>query len=296
MFNSIVKKCLFLLTIVFTLIIFKNWFLSNIITATDFPVIFQSTFHDYSILPTIWHWDRNNGLGGNASSLLWDYFDFSVPIVILGNFLGFGWGLVEKIGFFYPTLVLSFVSSLFLFRKLFPSNSFFLFAPILYSMNSYALMVIGGGQILIALSYALAPVVLYSFIRLFQQDKNYGVHAIIAGTILAVQALFDIRIALILTIVALIYFVLYHSVYGRFLTIFIIKKLFIVLGIPILVVVCLHAFWLLPTVLIRENPISQLGSTYATESTVAYLSFAKFSYAFSLLHPNWPENIFGKVD
>ncbi|MBI2033157.1 MAG: hypothetical protein HYT10_01690 [Candidatus Levybacteria bacterium] len=40
---------------------------------------------------------------------------------------------------------------------------------------------------------------------------------------------------------------------------------------------------------------AQLGSEYVTTNAVQYLSFATFEQGFSLLHPYWPENIFGKV-
>jgi hypothetical protein len=57
----------------------------------------------------------------------------------------------------------------------------------------------------------------------------------------------------------------------------------------------LHSFWILPALLIHQNAFTQLGGVTPTIDSVTYFSFAKFENAISLLHPNWPENIFGKT-
>jgi hypothetical protein len=57
----------------------------------------------------------------------------------------------------------------------------------------------------------------------------------------------------------------------------------------------LHAFWILPTAISGGNPLSTFGSEFTSYGMVKFLSFAKFENTISLLHPNWPENIFGKV-
>ena len=55
----------------------------------------------------------------------------------------------------------------------------------------------------------------------------------------------------------------------------------------------LHAFWLLPTLVTHGSAISEFGAIYTSSNSIAFFSFAKFEDAFGLLHPNWPENIFG---
>ena len=47
--------------------------------------------------------------------------------------------------------------------------------------------------------------------------------------------------------------------------------------------------------LFRQNPFGDLGQSYTSSGIVRFLSFAHFSDAFAFLHPNWPENLFGKV-
>jgi hypothetical protein len=57
----------------------------------------------------------------------------------------------------------------------------------------------------------------------------------------------------------------------------------------------LNAFWVLPVLTLGSNPLDQLGEAYNTVDALKFFSFAKFENSLSLLHPNWPENIFGKT-
>lgn len=108
----------------------------------------------------------------------------------------------------------------------------------------------------VAFGYALAPLVLTNVF------------------FLPLQVMFDPRIALLTLIVAL-------------------RKNPKQLIVPVLVTIIIHTYWWVP---LLKNP-TILGTQFqeATSSAVKYLSFASFSNAISFTHPNWPENIFGKV-
>ncbi len=41
--------------------------------------------------------------------------------------------------------------------------------------------------------------------------------------------------------------------------------------------------------------MEDVGSNVTSVAAVQFFSFAKLDNAIALLHPNWPENIFGKV-
>ena len=70
------------------------------------------------------------------------------------------------------------------------------------------------------------------------------------------------------------------------------QNLFFIFGVPLAIAVGLNLFWLLP-VFLTKGPV--LPETYGETGWVEFLSFARFSGALSLLHPFWPENIFGKT-
>ena len=56
-----------------------------------------------------------------------------------------------------------------------------------------------------------------------------------------------------------------------------------------------NAFWVIPMAVMKNNPLESLGSAYTSIDALKFYSFADFSHALSLLHPNWPENLFGKT-
>ena len=61
------------------------------------------------------------------------------------------------------------------------------------------------------------------------------------------------------------------------------------------IAVLLNLYWVLPLLMLKENTLDALGSAYTTVGALRFFSFADFSHSLSLLHPNWPENLFGKT-
>lgn len=148
----------------------------------------------------------------------------------------------------------------------------------------------------IAMAYAAAPLMLACGIRLYKMispgrlSREIYKQAILTGMALSLVILFDPRIAYIIILATVIYWAVV-AVYEKSIHI---RSIFF-LGIPFVVAGIIHAFWVLPLVVFRVNPIARLGDAYSSLASVKFFSFADFSHALSLLHPNWPENIFGKV-
>ena len=65
-------------------------------------------------------------------------------------------------------------------------------------------------------------------------------------------------------------------------------------SISVLIAVLVHSFWVLPVAL-GGSSAAALGEEFTNPGMLKFLSVADFSHAISLLHPNWPENLFGKV-
>src|SRR3989344_4101405 len=222
------------LTIVFLLLIFRPWFtLSGTLSAGDCPYLFTQHIQSFSWLP--------------EPRFLWlaPYYQIVTKFAVQ---IGLSWHFIERLLWFWPWIAVSFYSS-FKFTKSW-------LGAIMYTTNTYALMLLAGGQMGVAMAYAIAPLVLTN------------------RWIFPVQVMFDPRIALLTLIVALRKN----------------PKQFIV---PVLVTIIIHTYW---WVQILKNP-AIVGTQFqeATRSAVKYLSFASFSNSLSFLHPNWPENIFGKV-
>lgn len=266
-----VAKIAFLATLTF--LTFKAWFSFGILASGDLPYYFHETLNERFSLPLSWN-------GGYKVPLLF-YWPPNLLTGLLSQ-LGFTSPLVTQLIWFWPFLVLTIFSSWFLFKTIFPKNSFWFISLLVFLFNTYILMIVGGAQTGIAWAYAFSPLVFALFIKLSQEPTTRL--KIITGLVLAAQTAFDPRFSLI--ILGAVFF------YAIFLYGFNTSKYFGAFVLPILITIGIHFYWLLPTILVNR---SALPSGYGEVGWVDFLSFASFSNSFSLLHPNWPENIFGKV-
>lgn len=274
------------------ILIFRNWFGLDLIAGGDFQIYYPEMLRDLSSFPSAWNWTVKSGLGANGASLLWNYLSVSFPISILGSGLGLDWQLVQRIGYLYPFLVLIFISPYIFFRKYF-SFPWVILPISIFCFNTYILMLTAGGQIFLSLAYALVPLVFYCFYKL-SKDKFISVpmrvSAVIVTTLVfSLQLLFDVRIAYV-TLTAVAFYILLAVVFFR-------ENIKNLINFPpvFLGTALLHAFWILPTILLRQNPLEALGSEFVSVGIIDFFSFAKFENTISLLQPNWPENIFGKT-
>lgn len=274
----------YLLLFFFTLFIFRNWFSLKIITAADYaPGWLVNGETVYSSSLTVWNNLNVSGLGRPQFFSLWvDSYTQNLP-----NFLrqaGLPVFLIQRLIFFLPFLILSLFSGYFLWKRIFPeSKNWGILSSSLYTFNTYFLMIFSGGQVSVALSFLLAPLTFLSFLSL-EKSSLISKEVMLAGLITGVQLLLDPRIAA-LALAAVILFLLI----SRSLS-FILSSVMVVL-----IGVLLNAFWILPLILNFGNSFSKISSVYTDSGAVKFFSFAKFEETISLLHPNWPENIFGKT-
>lgn len=295
----------FLLFFIILGIIFKNWLFAPNIIGGDWPFFFQQYINQFSFLPPVWNSAQGYGLGGQSIIYALDsYLYFTAWLFSV--LLHIPWRIVYKIFWFGFFLLFSVYSSIFSIKTLFSRSLLWqqLLAAIIYTTNTYVLMVVGGGQMGFALAYAIAPLVLAAFIKLIEeqyavttgQKRNILRQSLIVGLFLALQFLFDFRVAYIIVLATILYLLIsliYQSIRLTILRIF--NLAFFTIVIPIGITGLLHAFWILPFLFMKFNPVETLGSAYTSLESVKFFSFASFENALGLLHPYWPENIFGKV-
>ena len=283
-----VKKKLILLLLFFPILfIYKNWFTLPFLSAPDFPYFFQETLADYRLTPPVWASTLGIGMGGEMINQgLGTFIYFLVSLFV--NTLGMPWEVVYKVFIFGLFLVLSVLSSIYLLRTVVgrPTRTQYFLSALLFTANTYILMVVDGGQVGVALAYSVAPLVLASFINLIK-------YPILAGLVLALQVMFDLRVALLTLVVGLAYGLYHYMVVKRYNLMFYGGGLFV----AAIIVFGLHAHWLLPIAFFRSHPAQEMVRDFKFGSleSFRFFSFATFSQSLSLLHPNWPENIFGKV-
>ena len=306
------KLPLFVFLLIFIFLIFRVWFFSFApLTSGDLAFSFRENVEDSAFQSFLWAGKYN--LGG--MSLYHWMVPYSILTTAFAYFFNISSSVLLRVFWLWPFLILSIFSSAYLFRTLFPRYSvvwlpapcppaggFTGFGWIVYVINTYILMVIGGGQVTIAMAYAIAPLVLGKFIQITknkeqitdnrqQRTKNRFLRkSLTFGLILAIQIMFDPRIAYITLLACGLY-----MIYQWYLKRFNIVSLFHCFIVSLFLVAGLHSYWLLPMLMNKSIGIETLGEAYTATKAVKYFSFASFSNTISLLHPNWPENIFGKI-
>lgn len=275
------NKAVFLL--VFFLLLFYRFFISaKIFVAHDWPLLFRESRNFIPFWNISWDYMGNGGIGGPAFKTLW--IDLYTNLVYaISNFANIPWWLSQRIFWILPFLLISLFSS-YTFSGIFIKRNILRgLSAIIYTFNTYILLIIGGGQFGIAFAYGLLPLVLYLQIKFFDKfnRKSLIYSAVSSGLLLAL----DPRVAILEFITAFFWYVIFVNKYT-----FSKVKLIVV---NLIIVTLLNSYWILP--ILKTSVSFSSISQYSSELGVKFLSFANFSNSISLLAPNWPENIFGKV-
>lgn len=289
--KNLINKFPYLLFLLLVFVVFKNWFSFDLISSGDWNFRFENQIENFTFFPHVWSYVLSN-TGSNINFILGLHSYFLVTTLILYKYFNFSWVVIERLLWLWPILFISTSTSWYLFKTIFPENKFALIAPFVFVFNTYFLTLLGGGQMGIAMAYSIAPLVLAFFIKLLDEE-NFNIRkSIIVGLIASLQLIFDPRVFYMTGVAVFIYFVTVlieknwiESYVKKFLNFFTL----------IVIVFLIHSFWLIPLLLTNRNPIEQLGSAYSSAGIVKFLSFARFEQTISLLHPYWPENIFGKI-
>lgn len=246
-----------------------NWFFAS----GDAPFFFLEQLQTLSVSPDAWR--GQEGFGHSALPMLWIDYPFKLITFLLFH-LGFSWFWIDK---FWWTLVflLCIVGSYRLTKSWIGS--------LVYSTNTYILLLFDGGQLGVALAYGFFPFVVSSIMKYVSLNSSLR-SAVFLALHLGILMMLDLRFSYI-AFVFFALFLFYSVRKKRFQfssTIFVIP--FIVIG--------LNSFWILPNILAKES--LQLSALYESKkSDLSFFSVADFPHALSLLHPNYPDNMFGRV-
>ncbi len=280
------KKLIKFIPLVIFIVLFSLPFVSkNPLVAHDWPLLFKESRSFSPFWYMAWDYMGNGGIGVAAFKTLWIdlYANF---VYFISNTLNIPWYLSQRIFWLIPFLILSLVSS-FKFSKLFiKDDSFRVISSLIYTFNTYILLIVAGGQFGIAFSYAIAPIVLLNLINLFERPNknNFVISALFSGIIIAL----DPRVALLSFAIALLWFIFNFNKLS--------SRKIISLVLNFLIAGLINFYWILPVIysIISKSSSGDIAS-YSSLAGVKFLSFATLENTISFLHPNWPENIFGKI-
>ncbi|HEX8964869.1 MAG TPA: hypothetical protein VF820_00370 [Patescibacteria group bacterium] len=268
-------------------LLFYKFFTFQTIVGGDWHYVFKSTSDSFPLIPAIYRSYVEIGQNTSALAGVEMYFQFTSKVFM--QILP--WSVVERIFWFFPFLIFSLISSYLFTRSVIGS--------LIYTTNTYILMILGGGQMGVVMAYSLVPFV-FSFSKIlfsdnFQKIKNSKL--VMQGILLAVSAgvvlFFDLRIFYLTSLILLLCLV-FSFIKSEF-SLNILKKRVIFFVSSGILSILINGVWIVGLITSRQSATLGFGEEITSPKIISFLSFANFSDTFGLLHPNWPENIFGKV-
>ncbi len=264
-----------LATAVFT---FRAFFLPGPLVWGDAPYFFSDYAKTYFTEPYAWNsWGK--ALGG-ISEIVWIH-----PLMFLwglfAKFIGLESGVIIRILFYFPSLLLSLASPILLARYLGLSRTVQFFSSTLYVFNTYYLLLIGGGQVGVALAYGLFPLALYFLRKLYDKQNANTFYLSFATFFLLTIA--DLRVAIIAAFTFVCWVIVESVAYRKLPSL---KQLTVFIPY-IIAAIGLNAYWWLPTLkLVNFSP---------TGNSLSGLQLNSLLNSLFIFQPHWPANEFGKV-
>lgn len=263
--------------------LYRNFFLPLPMSSGDWLYLYPEAIKQ-SVPLFSWDPYLNGGMGNSVLDRLW--LDVYARFVLeAANIIP--WHFFEKLFWFIPYISLTFLSAFMLAKKVGIASPWI--SGLIYSTNSYILLAISGGQLGIMAAYSILPFVVLQLLNLIETQSLKRL--LLFSLPLAFLIMLDLRVGYIFLVIQAVV---------SMVILFLSKNLFLKL-LPfflssIVIVLLIHSYWIFPIIFTGNNPVDNLSDAHTSIDAVNFFSFAKFENAISLLHPYWPENIFGKTE
>lgn len=235
------------------------------------------TFNDFEV---------GNGLGERTIFSMW-FWPVRTTFAILGK-LGISFTYLMMILAFIPMLALAALGIYRLLGEYKIGRWGKTAGTLFYLLNTYFLLLVDGGQINLAITYALLP---WAFLYTKRAISVLSIKSVLKALLpLWGISIFDPRAILILAILILLKFLIdifYKNMEAKMLLNYLLLGVFLLVSM-----LALHFYWVLPAWFARGEI---LPVTHERVSQVSFLSFANIGHSLILEAPHWYKNIFGKV-
>lgn len=158
-----------------------------------------------------------------------------------------------------------------------------------YLTNTYFLLLFDGGQLSVALVYAITPLLVSLYLRSIK--NSLFKYKLYLALIFLIVSILDIRFVYLLGMLFLLILV-FQMIFESKQRLKIFTNSLISASLVAVLLVLFHAYWLLPSIIIKAP---ELPTTYARTNQVDFLSFSSLGHTLLLQQPNWYSNIFGQV-
>ncbi len=280
------NKLKWFLCILLLIVVYVPLIISGVRAAPDFPQASQSVVSLGFNLPQTWTTRVGNGLGENATFALWSYpIDF---LFGLGSKIGLSFSLLTRLILILPSITIGYYSIKKLLSNLGFSSNEQILGICIYLLNTYFILLIDGGQLSVALAYAIVPLAYISFQEAISGSLK---HKFIAALVMSILTFVDLRFFYMLCIILALKFIFEFSLLEKnYLKRF---ASWILTGIVVSIFcITLNLFWILP---LAKVGLSGAPNNLLNSNQVSFLNFTNLYNALMLQQPNWPLNAFGQI-
>lgn len=271
--------------LVIVLIVFWIAFTPGPKTAHDLPYIYPSTFEDRTIIPQTWKTLGSDSMGYFSIDTLWSW-PLDTLVVFLSR-LGFSFSTIMLGLFVLPSIFFGYFGMKNLLESLEISKMGVTCGSLFFLLNSYFILLIDGGQLSLALAYAILPWCFYNW----RLARGFVRGRVVFITSIILLSIIDPRFIILLGIL-----IFFDSVYYLIGAEYKRNGLRLILklgSLTFLFLVGIHLYWLWPLLHARQ---SGLPSSYTEVSQLSFLNFTTMGHALLFLQPHWYQNIFGKIN
>lgn len=265
-----------LLLFVPVVLVFKNFFLPNPLAWGDAPYYYPEGLIGWLSGPYVW-----SDMGANFGGV--NFFLWISPLMYLYGLLGsvfkFGNDLTIRLIFYFPSLILSLIGPYLFARYLKFSKLVAFFSSFVFTLNTYYLLLVDGGQVGVALAYGIFPFTLLFLKRLADSPskRNFFVGLLTSVLLTAV----DPRISII-AFIALLIWLFVEWLGGERKPL---KNLPFIVLVGLLII-AINLYWVIPLFKIG-------GGVMSLE--VSKLKLLSLINPLLLFQPHWPGNIYGVI-
>jgi hypothetical protein len=238
-----------------------------------YPINIQSV-DSFIRVPMVWSYEALGSVSlSNSSHLLFTTLAWFSKI--------FSYPSAQKLTLLFPIIILGILSPYLLFSYNFKSKLAVFTATIIYNFNTYFLM-LQTGHLTLALAFSFAPIVILLYQKtLSNQTLNWAVLCGLAGWILGI---FEFR-ALYLTLLICASYYIFSAAISRKKKLLdnakSIKLAFFGI-IPIIIIILLNLYWLVPSF-----STGSISSNQFFSRDLFGQQFSQITYALTLHHPFW---------
>lgn len=270
-----------IISLLVSLIVNYRWLSFDIFTYSDYGFSFSETLKGVLGFG-VW----NSFSLGYVNEIAWRLLGLENIVFSFFGYLGFDSNIGDKFLLFWPWIFFSVIASYYLVKRITNSDVASMVGSFVFCFNSYFLSINRSGHFLISFSSVFAVFSIIFFIEFFQRRRIRDLF--LTSIFLFLSSIIDLRFAYV-AVWVLFFYVLYYIFFvcnGNNFRVRIFKNLFFS-AIPIIILLFLNIFWILPYL----NTGSLQGNTL--NRSLFGNDFFNILASITLFHPFWSG---GKID